>query len=70
MKRNIGIIDRFFRIIVAALMAILYFTDTFRGTWGTPLIVIAGILLLTSLVGFAPLYALLGINTCSEIQSR
>ena len=56
MKKNIGTTDRIIRLILAAIFAILYFTGTVSGTLGIILLVLAVILLLTSLVSFCPLY--------------
>jgi hypothetical protein len=64
MKKNMGIADRVIRLIVAALIAVLYFTGTVTGTLGITLLVLGGIFVVTSLVGFCPLYILFGISTC------
>ena len=64
MKKNLGKTDRVVRVIIAAIVAILYFANIISGTLATVLIVVAAISLLTSLIGFCPLYALLGINSC------
>ncbi|MEO7982439.1 MAG: DUF2892 domain-containing protein [Bacteroidota bacterium] len=64
MKRNMGNTDRFTRILIAALIAALYFTNTITGILGYVLLGIAAIFLLTSLISFCPLYTLLGIKTC------
>lgn len=64
MKKNMGNMDRIIRTVIAIAIAILYFTNTITGTPGTVLLVIAAILFLTSLVGFCPLYAPLGLSTC------
>lgn len=64
MKKNMGTIDRVTRIIVAALVAYLYFTGTISGTLGLGLLIIAAVFVLTSLLSFCPLYALVGLNTC------
>ncbi len=66
MKRNMGIADRIIRLIIAAAIAVLYFTDVVSGTWGIVLLVIAGIFLLTSLVGLCPLYLIFGASTCKK----
>ena len=66
MKKNIGSADRIVRLIVAALVAVLYFTNTITGLLGIVLLILGGIFLLTSLISFCPLYALVGLNTCSE----
>lgn len=65
MKKNMGSGDRIIRFAIAALIAVLYFTGTISGTLGVVLLVLAGVFVLTSLVGFCPLYAPLGISTCA-----
>jgi len=64
MKKNMGTADRITRLLIAAIVAVLYFTKVITGTFGIVLLVIAGVFVLTSLVNFCPLYTLLGINTC------
>jgi len=64
MKKNMGSADKIFRLIVAAVLVILYFTNTISGTIGIIALVIAAVFVLTSVVSFCPLYTLLGINTC------
>jgi hypothetical protein len=65
MKKNMGSADRIIRVIIAAIIATLYFTNVLTGTLGIVLLVLAGVFLLTSIVKFCPLYAPFGINTCS-----
>ena len=65
MKKNMGGADRIIRLVLAAVMAGLYFTDTVTGTFGIVLLVLAIVFTLTSLVSFCPLYTLFGMNTCS-----
>lgn len=64
MKKNMGSADRVIRILIAAIIAVLYFTGTITGTIGTILLVLGGIFLLTSLVSFCPIYAIFGFRTC------
>ena len=59
-----GTIDRVVRTIAAIIIAILYFANIISGTLGIVLLVLATVFVLTSLVGFCPLYALFGIKTC------
>ena len=66
MKKNMGGLDRIIRLLIAAAVAILYFTDVITGTWAIVLLVLAGIFLLTSLVGFCPIYTIFGASTCSK----
>lgn len=65
MKRNMGVADRIVRVLVAIAIAALYVTHIITGTWAVVLMVVAGIFLLTSIAGFCPLYAVLGISTCA-----
>lgn len=64
MKRNMGNADRIIRFTVAAVIAVLYFTNIITGTLGIILIALAAVFALTSLVKFCPLYTLIGLNTC------
>lgn len=64
MKKNMGAADRIIRIIVAIVIAALYFTGTITGTLGIVLLVVGGIFLLTSFISFCPLYTVFGIKTC------
>jgi hypothetical protein len=64
MKTNVGNIDKVIRITLAVVFAVLYFTNTVSGTAGYVVLGLGVVLLLTSLVGFCPLYALVGLNTC------
>ena len=66
MKNNMGSLDRSIRVLAAIAIAILYFSGTITGTLGVVLLIIAGVFLLTSLIGFCPLYTILGLNTCSR----
>ena len=61
-----GSIDKAIRIIIAAIIAGLYFTNVISGTLGIVLLVFAGVFVLTSLISFCPLYTLLGINTSKK----
>lgn len=63
MKGNMGPLDRILRIIIALVIGVLYFTKIVTGTIGTILLVIALIFLLTSIVGYCPLYSIIGIST-------
>ncbi|WP_190809840.1 DUF2892 domain-containing protein [Flagellimonas sp. S3867] len=64
MKKNMGSADRIIRFVVAAIIAILYFTGTISGTLGIVLLVLGGVFVLTSFISFCPLYAPFGISTC------
>ncbi len=64
MKKNVGMIDRVVRIILAVGLTVLYFTGIIPGILGIVLMAFAGIFLLTSLIKTCPLYSIFGISTC------
>ncbi len=65
MEKNTGTIDRAVRIAIGVVLLILaYIYWASLGTvWGSLLVIIAAIALITGLVGMCPLYKLLGINS-------
>lgn len=66
MNKNMGSADRIIRLIVAAIITILYFTDTINGALALVLLILAGIFVLTSFVSFCPLYFPFGLSTCKK----
>jgi hypothetical protein len=64
MKQNMSSADRIIRILVAAIVSLLYFTNVITGTLATVLLVFSGVFILTGLLGSCPLYSLLGFSTC------
>ncbi len=69
MKKNMGSMDRNIRILIAVVLAILYFTGKVTGTLAIVALVVAIVFLATSLLNFCPLYSLLGINTAKKKES-
>lgn len=63
MKKNMGLADKAIRILVAAVIAVLYFTHQISGTTAIVLGVLAIVFTLTSLLGTCPLYLPFGIST-------
>ncbi|NSW45986.1 MAG: DUF2892 domain-containing protein [Bacteroidales bacterium] len=63
MNKNIGNADKIIRIMIAAVITILYFTNILTGTLGIVLLILSIVFVLTSLISFCPLYVPLGINT-------
>lgn len=61
--KNMGTIDRIIRVLVAIIIAILYYTNVISGTLAIILLVLGGIFLLTSLVSICPLYLPFRIKT-------
>ncbi len=62
--KNMGSADRIIRVSIAAIVGVLYLTGTISGAIGVILLVLAGVMVLTSLISFCPLYAPFGIRTC------
>jgi hypothetical protein len=58
-----GNMDSIIRIFAAALIVVLYFTHVLTGTLGTIALIIAGILILTGLFKFCPMYLIFGLRT-------
>jgi hypothetical protein len=63
MLKNMGSADKIIRMLVAVVIGILYFTNQITGTAAIILGIIAIIFILTSFVGFCPLYAPLKFST-------
>lgn len=66
MKKNLGTIDKVIRILSFVAMVILYFTNVIPGTLGVILLVVTGILFLTTLVSWCPIYWSLKLSTRRE----
>jgi hypothetical protein len=58
-----GTPDRVIRILLAALVVLLIASRTLTGTLAIVLGILAAIFLVTSAVGFCPLYVLLRLST-------
>lgn len=59
-----GSADRVIRLVLAAIFAALYFTNTVTGTLGIVLLVLGAVFVFTSLISTCPLYSIFGISTC------
>ncbi len=66
MKKNVGSADKVIRILLFVLFTVLYFTNVISGTLGIILFILGIVLLLTSLVGFCPLYFPFKISTTGK----
>lgn len=63
MTQNMGAADKIIRLVVAAIIAVLYFTGQITGTAAIILGIIAVVFLVTSIIGFCPSYVPFGIST-------
>jgi hypothetical protein len=66
MKKNMGNSDKGVRIVIALAIAALYYFKVIEGTLAYILLAFAAIFLITSFIGFCPLYSPLKINTCKK----
>ena len=66
MKQNIGTIDQMIRILLAIAVFILYKTGSITGFAAIILGILAIVFIITSLMGFCPLYASLKISTIGK----
>lgn len=65
MFHNVGKIDRYIRLAVALTIFVLYFLEVISGDLGEGLLIAAVVLFVTSLRRCCPIYALIGLGTCS-----
>jgi Na+(H+)/acetate symporter ActP len=68
MKKNMGIIDRIIRILLAIVVVILYITGSISGAAAIILGIMALVFIVTSLIGFCPLYVPLKISTIGKAK--
>ncbi|HQQ93141.1 MAG TPA: DUF2892 domain-containing protein [Bacteroidia bacterium] len=66
MKKNMSNTDRVVRILVAVLIALLYYKGVVTGMLGLVLLILALVFVATSFLSFCPLYTLFGISTRKE----
>jgi len=59
-----GYADRIFRVLLAAVIAFLYWNEIITGTLATIFLVVGAIFLVTSLIGLCPCYSIFGMSTC------
>lgn len=64
MQTNVGNPDRIIRVIAAVAALIAAFVLGIGTIGGVLLLVVAGILGVTAVVGFCPLYRVMGMSTC------
>jgi hypothetical protein len=69
MKKNMGRIDQMLRLLAAAVIAILLIAGILKGTAAVVLAILAAVFVITTFVGFCPLYAPLGISTKGKGKS-
>jgi hypothetical protein len=66
MKKNMGTIDKVIRILLAIVVIVLYINGNITGVAAIILGILAFVFILTSLIGFCPLYVPLKISTIGK----
>lgn len=66
MEKNMGLADKGIRLVLAALVAVLYFVNIISGTTAILLGILAVVFVFTSFISFCPLYLPFGISTCKK----
>jgi K+-transporting ATPase A subunit len=66
MKKNMGTIDRIIRILLAIVVIILYITGSITGFAAIILGILAIVFIITSMIGFCPLYLPFKISTIGK----
>lgn len=69
MKKNMGFLDRLLRSLAAGIIAWLCYAGILTGLTSITLLVVAAVLLMTSVFGNCPLYSLLGISSKAAPKS-
>ena len=66
MKKNMGTVDRLMRVLLAVVVLILYLTGNITGLAAAILGIIALVFVVTSIIGFCPLYVPFKISTIKK----
>lgn len=66
MKKNMGTIDRVIRIVLAIVVVILYMNGSITGVAAIILGILAFVFIITSLIGFCPLYVPFKFSTIKK----
>jgi hypothetical protein len=66
MKKNMGLIDRTVRVILALLFIVLIIAKALTGTLAVILGIVAVVFLLTAIVSFCPLYVPVKLSTLKK----
>lgn len=66
MEKNVGKADKLIRVLISLILVGFYFSGMIHGIVGYILLAVAGVLMLTGLVNFCPLYAIMKVDTCKR----
>ncbi|HMN05478.1 MAG TPA: DUF2892 domain-containing protein [Flavobacteriales bacterium] len=70
MKKNVGKTDSLVRFLVAAVIAVLYFTGQITGVAAVVLGILALVFILTGFINFCPIWWALGVNTRKKEEQK
>jgi hypothetical protein len=70
MKKNMGSADKIIRVLIAIIIAVLYWQNIISGTLAIVLLIVGAIFLLTSLISSCPLYSVFGMSTCKVEEKK
>ena len=63
MIKNIGSLDKIIRLLLSAILIILYILNIVSGTLGYILLAVAAIFIITSLLNFCPIWWIFRVKT-------
>ncbi len=63
MENNMGSKDQMIRMLAAIAIIVLWYLNVISGIIGTLLLIVAAILVITSMVNFCPLYRAIGYSS-------
>lgn len=63
MVKNMSSTDRWIRLVIAVVLIWLNYTAVITGAWNTVAWIVAAILVVTSAIGYCPIYQILKIST-------
>ncbi len=66
MKTNMGGLDKVIRVILALVAGLLVYFEVVNDIFAYILLTLASVFVLTSLIGFCPLYGVFGLDSCDR----
>jgi hypothetical protein len=70
MKTNLGNLDRAIRMVAALVVASMYYAEIISGSLAIFLLIVAGILTLTGITGFSPMYRAFGLSSLRKTPKK
>ncbi len=70
MKKNMGAADRLIRVLIAAVIGVLFYRGVITGVLGMILGIFAIVFVATSIVGWCPLYIPFKFSTCKPAAGK